>query len=170
MLGDIANWHLVAPNLSLIAPFNFWIIPPSSAALALDYFDPKDFLFPVWSSTQTPWSTCFLQILALRLEQKTLTWCPRIAQTLDSGCWSWQAAPVTRREAARPLDMGLWLCTSRPLRTAIIFTPVAAMWDRLGELRLFVKTFIAQLLMKKQQLKVCTDHLQRDSWNAWGRF
>ena len=35
---------------------------------------------------------------------------------------------------------------------------------------LFMKIFIDQLLMIKQQLKVCTDHLQRDYWNAWGRF
>lgn len=31
-----------------------------------------------------------------------------IAWILGSGCWSRQAALVTRRKAARPLDMGLW--------------------------------------------------------------
>ena len=89
---------------SSITFFEFFLLP------ALHYFESEHFVFPEWSPTQTPESTCFLQNLAHKLKQKILTWYPHIALILGSEYWSRQAAPVTRREAARSLDMGLWSC------------------------------------------------------------
>ena len=86
---------------SSITFFEFFLLP------ALHYFESEHFVFPEWSPTQTPESTCFLQILAHKLKQKILTWYLHIARILGSECWSRQAAPVTGRDAARPLDIGL---------------------------------------------------------------
>ena len=165
MLGGIANWHLVAPNLSLIAPLHFWIIPASSVPLALYYFESEHFIFPEWSPTQTPKSTFFLQILAHKLKQKILTWYPHIAQILGSEYWSHQAAPVTGREAARPLDMGLWSCDlMTPHNWNYLFTCIY-------DVRQAWRTeIICENLYGSVANDKTINHLQRDSWNDWGRF
>ena len=110
MLGGIANWHLVAPNLSLIAPLHFLNSSSFQCCFGTALLWVRTLRFPEWSPTQTPESTCFLQILAHKLKQKILTWYSHIARILGSEYWSCQAAPVTGREAARPLDRGLWSC------------------------------------------------------------
>ena len=110
MLGSIANWHLVASNLPLIALLHFLNYSSFQCCFGTALLWVRTLCFPEWSPTQTPESTCFLQILAHKLKQKILTWYPHIARILGSGYWSRQAAPVTGREAARPLDRGLWSC------------------------------------------------------------
>ena len=97
MLGGIANWHLVAPNLSLIAPLHFLNSSSFQCCFGTALLWVRTLCFPEWSPTQTPESTCFLQILAHKLKQKILTWYPHIAQILGSECWSHQAAPVGDR-------------------------------------------------------------------------